>query len=377
MTKATIRTVRPDDVDELVELHIDAFGNRDNSEAQLRDYYQKALTWCIEEAEGRDGSLVGVIDDRIAAMVLAAPGTLQLDGQVIPGRTGTLLAARSGHGDVTVARRLLDELFQADYAYTLADRVNDLGRRSAERSGMIFYPSYSLRWARVVTPGRAVAGGVLNRRGQAGRFEDALVRGSARAIDAVSARLGDPLTSPPRVRGGLTTRELLVDDLATYGDDILSAYRLRPDFSSPERIRAQWQRFEIMRPEGVMHRVAVSSKKGELVGWYLLHVWPSGTSEVVQLAGRPGHLDRVVVALLMHAIELKVGSLHGHAHPSLLIALADIGATFHGRGAGFGIHSPLDEVHAAFALGQAYTTVLDGEYMLQLPRAIKEDEPDS
>lgn len=373
MTRSMLRRMRPDDHAQLVDLHCSAFGDRHNSVEQIRQFYRDLLTRSADADTGElSGSLVGVDGDgseRLVAMVIAAPLELSLDDASINGYVGTLLAKRSGHPDSSIVFRLLRELFADDHDFVLADRVNRDGRRVAERVEMVFFPQYSLRWVQVISPGRAGAAGALNRDPEMGGLRRSALSGLGKVADAATGRFVDRLqgAATPTARG-LTTCGLTAEDLVVAGEHILEGFRLRPSFASVDHIAAQWRWLDTLRSEGSIERVAIRSASGELVAWYLLHVWPSGTAEVVQLATRPSQAEHVIRLLFDHAALLGVGSLHGNAHPSLHIALAEAGALFHGRGSAFGVSTRNEQVLEAFSHGAAWLSGLEGEYPLQLAR---------
>ena len=375
MSRPAIRTMVVDDHAPVVDLHVSAFGDRHNPQSQISEFYRNLVTRCgVDDDNSPTRSLVADKDDQLVAMVFGAPVALQLNDAPVTAKVATLLATRSGNGDMTLSRRLLSEFFGDAVDLVLADRANSGGRRAAERSGMVFYPQYSLRWARVISPGRAAAAAALNRKPDVGRLGRRVLMGSARLTDAVTSRVLERVNGTAvHNRQRVVATELSADDLAADGGKVLSDFRLRPRFASAADTAATWRSLEMLRSEGSHHRVAIRSCDGELVAWYLLHVWPSGTGEVVQFGSLPSHHAAALNILIEHAEQLQLGSLHGQAHPTLNIALSDAGAVFHGRGSSFGVYTRNPEVQEALTQSQAYITPLEGEYPLQLGRKSRQD----
>ncbi len=361
-----------DDLEQVVDLHSVSFGHRDNPLDDVRTFYQNVFARCLDHSFGTGqagSSLVAEHHGAIVAMLLGAPTPARLNGERITGVTASLLATRPGHTSPGLSRRLIEQQSSRFPAFLYGDRVNQDGRRVAERSSVVFYPRYSLRWALVLSPGGAAAAALLNRRSGSGK----LLERAAKSAGAMSDRL---LQAPLRKAlgrtvpiGSLTSRELAPSDLVTHSDLVLDGYTLLPDFTSPEAIATSWRWLDVLRPEGRHRRVGIWTPDGQLVGWYLLHIWPTGIAEVVQLAALPRFASRVVSLLIQEAGQLGVVSLHGSMPPAMLLALGEAGAHFHSRSSAVGIASRHAEVHDAFAAGTAYLTGLEGEYPLQLAPA--------
>lgn len=363
---ATIRTMRHDDLDAVAELHALAFGRRDNSSQDIRSFYDVLLGRCLRVPGGEPPSVVAECDGMVVGMVIGAPVRALLDGESVTGTAGSLLATRPGHRTPSLSRRLVDELCDRSGTFLVADRVNRDGRRAAERSGLRFYPQYSLRWAMVLSPGRAVAAGILNRRTTVHPAVRRLMERVGGLADRAVTSTVRGIQGAPAARGSLRPRALTVRDLVEQGPGVLRDYRLTPDFSTTDTVAMSWKWLEQLRPEGRHVRTAVCRPDGEMVGWFVLHIWPTGVAEVVQLAARPEHDARVITALVHSADESGVVSLHGSVPPALILALGEAGAGFHTRSSATGIFSHDPAVHEAFESRTAYLTGLEGEYPVQL-----------
>jgi len=253
-----------------------------------------------------------------------------------------------------------------------ADRVNDLGRRAGAAVSMEFYPAYSLRWGRVLRAGTGLAGGLLNRRPAMGRLSRSALAMTAKAVDAASGATGLFARSGQKYIKATVRRPLAASELAAAGDSVIAAHGpiqslLRPDFQE-ELVTKRWQLLDRLRPEGVKHHVGVWDPDGQLVGWYLLHCWPTNTAEVVDLVSTPERSHAVVAHVLDQAYDLGVGSVHGGVHPAMQFALTDAGAYFHGRASSTGLYAKCQDLHQAFRQCRAFPSALQGEYPLQVPR---------
>ena len=241
-------------------------------------------------------------------------------------------------------------------------------RRLVTRLGAEFHPQYSLRWARILRPGAALAGGIAHRTRGRGQFVGHALRVLGSAVDS-AARVPLRRLDPAPRRRPLTVRPLRPEHLVEHADRVLDPSVLRPDLSCAETIESQWSWLPTLRPEGEHHRIGLWNARDELVGWLLLHLWPSGTGEVVQLLCRPEHSDAAVATTIAYATELGAGSIHGRAGPSTQMALGEAGAVFHSRGAAFGLICDDRAILDQFRTGDAIVTGLEGEYPMQLARS--------
>ena len=367
--RPVVRSMRVEDLEQVVDLHVASFGHRDNSLDDVKAFYQRVFLRCLDATcTGREDSpsLVAERDGVVVGMVLGATLHARLNGQPVVGTTASLLATRRGHTSPWLSRRLIETMCSRSGDLLYSDRSNSSGRRVGEASGMTGYPPYSLRWAIVLAPGKAAAAGVLNRRSNSGRVVAGLIRQAGSLADRTLHRRLQKYQHHGVVKRPLDAQPLSPSDLVAHSPRVLDGYTLTPDLSSAEMITESWRWLDLLRTEGRHDRVGVWDSRGHLVGWFLLHTWPTGVAEVVQLASTRAHADRVIAVVISEARRLGIASLHGSVPPALLLPLGEAGAYFHMRGSTVGIFSPYAEMHAAFANGTAYLTGLEGEYPLHL-----------
>jgi len=372
-----VRAIAYDDHEQLVDLHIAAFGNRDNSREQISHYYSQVLHHVLEDP--RPGAPTNqsrcIVDNgRIVAIVIGCPVRVDYRGRSEWAVVGTLLSAWPGKVETANVGQMLVDFADGPQTMTMADRANERGRRAAARVEFRDYPQYSLRWGRVIHPGTGAAGALLNRKNLPRSLQRQALQIFAQSLNASAKRILASQLDVPSPRSRIQSRSLRVSDVVDHGSTLLDGYVLRPDFSDASSIEFQWNQLDVLRPEGTMHRVAVLDSRDALVGWYLLHEWPTGTAEVVQLICAPKMASDVIAQLLRHAHDLGVGSIHGDAPSSLLLPLANAGAHFYIRGSATVVHSRDPEVHETFAAGKAFITGLEGEYPVMLARAGSNDQ---
>lgn len=372
MSSYEIRLTREDDLNGLVDLHIAAFGARDNAPSDIRAFHQRMLANLLDDRRaGAPGpkSVVSTKDGKVVAMAYHDHHPFLLEGERQWGTTATLLAVHPEHRKISCSRRLLDAVVHAGTSYVAADRTNTDGRRAAMAFTPIrTYPQYSLRWFRVVSPGAGALAGLLNRTNRSNPTTVSVMQRASGLVDSALERasLSKLAIEVPASARKLTRRELTASELAEHGDSLLSNFTVRPDYTCAETNKLTWERFRNLRPEGRVDRIGVWNPSGELVGWYMLHLWESGTAECVQLVARPRQFDDVTILMLQHAKDIGAGSVHGSAAPPMIVPLSDAGASFHGRAAGFLVRTENEAIEEAFTTSRALLTGLEGEYPMQL-----------
>ncbi|MEM7092949.1 MAG: lipid II flippase MurJ [Actinomycetota bacterium] len=363
--RTELRPATVDDLGAIVELHCSTFGNRDHTVEQIAEWYDQMLFSVLSDT--RTDAIVADGDAGISGMVMRSPLTLTIDGSPIDAAVMSMLATDRESAHPTLAGRLIQACRDGDQEITLADRITPFARRVGERHASAFYPEYSLRWGRVIHPQRAVRAALLDRSPAAGPVRRGAVTALSTAGALAPRKLRDMVTLP-ELRSGLSSDAASADTLAEASAHLLDRYRLTPQLGSSEAITRRWDRVARRRTEGEhIHRI-VHSRSGEVVGWYWMHRWPTGTGEVLDLIAAPSLEAEVIARMLHDAAELRIGTVQGRAHPSMLLGLGECGATFHGRSSAFGIHSERGDVHDAFVTGQALVGAVEGEYPLLLPR---------
>lgn len=372
MSKYSTRPISKDDLDGLVDLHIAAFGVRDHSAEGLRAYHQRLLEHhLITTLEGSPPvhSFVALHEGSIVGMVYGSPSPMRFNDARIWSICSTLFSVHPDHRNPSCSKALLAASWMSDVPLVLSDRTNPAARRLGERgTDGAAHQQYSLRWARVLSPGAAALGGALNRNGVFKSWSIPALRRAAGLTDTLLARREQDVLAieQPRSRRRLSTAPLTAQDLAEHGDALMQNFTLRPDVTDADLTEASWARFRAIRPEGRIERVAVWNRKKDLVGWYILHIRKTGIGEVLQIVGRDDSIDGVISLMFDHAKEIGVGSLHGTASPTMLVALSEAGAYYHGRGSTMFVRTTDESIDEAFRCSQALITGFEGEYPMMM-----------
>ena len=372
MSAYAVRTIAREDLDGLVDLHIAAFGLRDHSPEAVRAHHQRLLDHHLVDTRVGAPPLhafVLVHEDTIVGMLYGASSPMRLHDTRVWSICSAYLSLHPDHRSQACLDAVARISHRTNAHIVLSDRTNSTARTVAERytSGTT-YQQYSLRWTRVLSPGAAALGGVLNRKGHFPAWTTPALRGAAALADIVFNRSERAVLAieQPRSRRRLSTTELTAQHLAEHGDALLQHFTLRPDLTDAALTEANWARFRAVRPEGRIERVAVWNRRGDLVGWYILHLRPTGIGEVVQLVGRDDVIDGVISLMFDHAKELGVGSLHGTASPTMFVALSEAHVYYHGRGSALFVRTTDPQVTEAFASSKAFISGFEGEYPMTM-----------
>lgn len=372
MSAYSVRTIEKDDLEGIIELHIAAFGARDHSVDAIRAHHQRVLAHHL--ADARVGAppvhaFVAVHEGSVVGMMYGASSPMRFHDTRVWSICTAYFSVHPDHRNASCTKALLRASYGSDAYIVLSDRTNAAARRSGERAtdGRM-HQQYSLRWTRVLQPGAAALGGVLNRNGRLQTWATPMLSGAAKLADKVFGKRDIDVIAveQPRSRRRLSTSPLTAQDLAEQGDAVLEQFELRPDVTDPELTELTWARFRAVRPEGVIDRVAVRNRRDELVGWFILHLPKTGIGEVLQVVGTPATIDGVISLMFDRAKELGAGSLHGTASPTMFVALSEAGVYYHGRGSTLFVRTTDPAVYEAFECSRALLTGFEGEYPMMV-----------
>ena len=354
------------DISSVVDLHRRVFSSRSPARREDRDAHEAYFSelyfgnaWCAEASpslvweDGR-GAVAGFLGVTTRAM--------SLGGQPLRAAVTSqfMVDAEARRRAPLAAVELVKALLAGPQDLTLADEATEPARRLWEGLGGATALLLSLQWARVLRPAR-FAVSRLAARNRLGR----LARGAAplcRPADGLAARM-------PSSPFALTATSLRAEDLdaATLRDCIAEAAAdtaLRPEYDERS---LKWL-LEVLagkRGCGGFHRTGLRDDAGRLVGWYLAHLAPGGTGEVLQVGARGVALAPVLDHLFARAWQLGVDVLYGRVEPARLRQLSERGCVFHHRGHWMLVHSGVPGVLEAIHRGDAFLTRLEGEWCLR------------
>jgi hypothetical protein len=181
-------------------------------------------------------------------------------------------------------------------------------------------------------------------------------------VDAIATRTR---RSPFRLTMPAPGEALTVDLILDYADQFVPRAALRPEY---DRASLTWllEMAEQKASSGDLRKVLVRNADNEVIGWYLYYLTRRGSSEVLQIAGRPDNLGEVLEHLCYHAWREGALAVSGRLQPSFLDALRAKHCLFHGRGSPMMVHSRRRELVDAVRCGDAFLTRLEGEWWMAI-----------
>jgi hypothetical protein len=214
-----------------------------------------------------------------------------------------------------------------------------------------------IRWTRILRPCR-FATLLMSRRRRLSRLAK-VIGPLSPAGDVVASRLPpasfrptDSYTPPVPL-----TSEMVIETLPS----LYSKKALRPDY---DLTFLDWlfQEMSEARSRGKLHKWALRSDKGEVLGWYVYYLTPRDVAQVQQVAAREDSVDKVVDHMFEHMWREGAAGAQGRVEHDLLPAL-----TRHRSILGYGseltlVHSRDPEILRAVHSGNTFLTRQEGEW---------------
>jgi hypothetical protein len=116
---------------------------------------------------------------------------------------------------------------------------------------------------------------------------------------------------------------------------------------------------------GVLRRVAVLNAKREMIGWYLYHLKPGGTSTVLQIVARNNSMSEVLDHLFYDAWRRDSVAVSGRLDPRFVREVSDKYCFFNCGRPWVLIHSRHHDLLQTFHDGDAMLSKLEGEWCMR------------
>lgn len=354
-----IRSLRIDDIPDLVRIHRRAFARESNLDAadlaaEFRTVFLEnpwtdghVPSLVYEGHHGRPGAFLGVfvVPWRFEGLACSVAITSQL--MVDP-----------EEADATTAIRLLRKVFAGGYDIVLTDGATGRVRDIWDRLGGDTLWTSSMQWVRPLRP--------LAHLVQAGgqRLPPALarlLRLATKLPDMLAARLRPNRFQSPLPE--MQSEELTVESLRDAWRHVEPEAALGPDYDD---VGLQWlfDRFAERRRHGRLRGVLLRDSKGQPVGWYLYYRYPGQAAHVIQVSARPAQTEAVFRHLFRDAWAGGATALVGQLEARHIPALAELWCYFR-RGTWCLVFSPRSELREALHSGAARLTRFDGEFWMR------------
>jgi ribosomal protein S18 acetylase RimI-like enzyme len=360
-----VRTFTPEDIPQVTDLHRRVFGLSDEMSPKFLDAYRTYFTdvfldstWedepvgslVHEESNGKLTGFLGIVPRRMAVN----------DEKFVRARITSQFAVdpdfRGG-----VGLKLLSAALAGPQDLTIADESNGDSRMLWERLGGVTSHLYSMRWLYPLRPCQFAFFAAKKTR-MLPSLVSAISMPFAKILDSVSSGL---IQFPVRLAGpGASGEELDCETLLACLSEAGREQSIRVDYNT-QTLSWVLQRAEQMRQKhGPLQKVLVRTEKGEIGGWYLYHLNPSGFSEVIGLQAKAHLANYVLDHLIYHAWRHGATVLSGRMEPSLMRAFSDKHCIFHSGPQWTLLHSRRPELLQAYNQGNAGFLRLDGEWCL-------------
>ncbi|HEV3215231.1 MAG TPA: hypothetical protein VGZ27_05885 [Vicinamibacterales bacterium] len=307
-------------------------------------WYDHTLPSLVGEGEnGRIVAFLGVLPRRMSWN--GRPVTVAISSQfmVAPDHRGVpgfllLKAFLAGHQDLSIT-----------------DGATHESVKIWKAAGGTDSPLHSIHWTRPLRPlqyGLSFVSARASLLRAAGPF--------CAVVDAIATRMS---RSPFRLTTSASGEALTVDLILDYADQFVPRAALRPEY---DRASLKWllEMAGQKASAGNLRQVLVRNADNEVIGWYLYYLTRRGSSEVLQIAGRPDSLGEVLEHLFYHAWREGALAVSGRLDPTFLDALRAKHCLFHGRGSPVLVHSRRRELVDAVRCGDAFLTRLEGEWWM-------------
>lgn len=358
-TARGIRPYGPGDARAVIALHRRRFLRGRPVSPETAEFVERFFTRTLLErpADGTDcPSLVFRTDaGEVAGFLGVLDRTMTFDGDPVRVAVATAFMVERGAAGASIA--LLRQLLRGPQDVTLTDGATDQTRRILEPLRFRSVPVMSANWFRVLRPTELLVDRFARTATRTRTLAAGAARPVGRALDGRARRV-DRLAAPTRP-GGLRSRPLDPAGLADLIAAQAAGRRLRPAYDGTDLARViDLRRGARHRGEFVMR--VVERADGSPLGWYLAHVRPGGTSEVVQLGGEEGALDTVLATAIADCDERGSALVQGRLDAQLLRAVR-VNECYTRPAPWMLVHSRRPEIVDAFAAGDVWCSPLENE----------------
>lgn len=356
VAKAHVRPLTPDDLDQVVELHRQGFGEgapREELRTFLNDIFfghpwldESLPSWAYV---GTSGDLVGCIGSMPRPMVLG--------GEPIRAVISHNFIVAPGQRDGLAAIQLMRALKSGAPDLTLSDG-NATARKLSEALGAKMLEDRSNRWFRVLRPvglGAHLVNEVLT-----GWKAPPVVHRALTGLSAVPGTIARALSgSPDRVDPADEDEAPDAGELVGIMDRLNEHLTLRPVYTA-ETLSWLLGVLRKTRRDQKLRVVAVRAR-GEIVGWYVYYSRPGGVGRVLQLGADPAAQEQVLEHLFADALSEGNVAVTGQSDPAWSAAFKATSCRVRPGRTWMLLQTSNRRIERAFATSNVFLSRLEGE----------------
>ena len=370
-----MKPIRPfvqDDIPQVADLHQRVFGIRGKpAQRPLSPELVRAYADHFEEIFFRnpwyDEALPSLVYQEPAGRIIGflgvMPRPMLLNGQLIKAALSSqFIVAPDSRA---VGAMLLKAFLAGPQDLSLTDEANSISRKLWERLGGTIAMLYGIHWTRPLRPSR-FAVSLLSSFFQESKPLSYLASASrpiCNLADAIAVRKLPryfQLTVPQ-----VSAEDLKIETLLTYLSEFSNTRSLWPAYDDRS---LKWLLKVIARKEhlGALRIVAVHNDKREMIGWYLYHLKPGGTSTVLQIVARDNLMSEVLDHLFHDAWRQDSVAVSGRLDPRFAREVSDKYCLFNYGRPWVLIHSPNPDLLRTFHDGDVMFSKLEGEWCMRV-----------
>ncbi len=351
-----------EDIPAVADLHNKVFFQRAEASSEgLRSYYRTVFfgnPWYDDKLP----SLVYRSGGRVTGFLGCVPRRMQIGGQSIRVVTLHRLLVAPDIESPLAAFQLVQEMLSGSQDLTIADGVNDKGRKILEWSGASVSPVYSMKWLRPLRP-CSFAFNMLSKRGPSLGLISITGRPFGTLVDAIACRLA----GSPFVLRRPDTREVeLGAEMLLRGvEEFSRSHLLRPAYD----LRSlEWLLKALKDNEGrgEFCGFGILGKEDQFIGLSLYYLNSARVAEIMLLAGRDDARDSVLRHLMYRTWRAGGVGLIGRLEPKFLQAFSDQDCLMKPGDWAF-VHARDPELVHIINRGEAFISALEGELWLRSP----------
>lgn len=367
-----VRPLSNDDLPRLAEIHLAAFGHVGNTPAEVERGYVDLLPSVFLDHSDTDHASPSLVFEHEGAVV----GFVLVTSRQVRHGDDRIWLASTSHLAVDPEARaslaaihLMRAITEGPQDLTYVDRSNEASRATLQAAGFVPMPNYSLQWKRMLRPGVSASRRLADRFGGRADFLVGLGRRAESAMpDSLRTRAVPDLPQRPPT---LSSVPLTIDHVVTAGPRLMERYELRPLFNDSAVIEREWDLHARARPNSLVARTALVSRRGDVVGWYIADIDADGVAQVLQFVARPEHQRAVFVSMLHDLDEREVDEAIGDLPMSLLYDVEGTGCRLSSDLATTSVHASDDRLIELFRHNRAWLSAIEGEFLLNPPAAVR------
>lgn len=352
-----IRPLATDDIPSIVHLYEMIYGRGVGTSSQgFREYLSRVFLhspWAdpelpslvYQEEGGEIVGFIGVIPRRMVFQERPIRVAVSTSFMVHPDWRRTLAGVL-----------LQKAFFSGPQDLSLTDGANDASRIVWEKLGGIAAPLYGLWWTRVLRPAQFALNVVKRKREYLSPFFTA-VKPVSWVIDEGMSWLKP--NDFDKQLGNTSSHDLdvepLLDSIRKFskGDALYPSYDLHT-LSWFLNIACEKQQY------GPLRKSVVRNEQGEIIGWFLYYLKPSGTGHVLQFMSAKESVHHVLSHLFLDARRAGASAITGRIEPRFVSQFSEAYCYFQ-AGTWMLLHAVDHDLLHAICRGEAFLSGLEGE----------------